>query len=184
MFSDVIDFNAHNKCLTAKRLKQGNRYHKLRKAFSKFTRQHYELISKFSIGSYSNPRVVFVSVSFGLRNSKHSFCLIYYHICIGNFDRGFSFSKFSSPCRSQNFHCEKVKSNHFIKMTESQRYYCYDSVKAMVTHYLDNAAVEPNSLCDNRKHGSACFFPFLTILSCLHVDGFILRLICFPSISY
>ena len=31
-------------------LKQGYRYHKLRKAFSKFYRRHYELISKFNVG--------------------------------------------------------------------------------------------------------------------------------------
>ena len=34
--SHVDDFNTRNKCLTAKLLKQGYRYHKLRKAFSKF----------------------------------------------------------------------------------------------------------------------------------------------------
>ena len=50
MCSHVEDFNARNKCLTAKRCKQGYRYHKLRKAFSKFYRQHYELISKFNVG--------------------------------------------------------------------------------------------------------------------------------------
>ena len=43
-------FNARNKCLTAKLLKQGYQYHKLRKAFSKLYRQHYELISKFNVG--------------------------------------------------------------------------------------------------------------------------------------
>ena len=37
------------KCLTAKLLKQGYRYHMLRKAFSKFHRRHYELISKFNV---------------------------------------------------------------------------------------------------------------------------------------
>ena len=42
----VTDFNARNKCLTAKLLQQGYRYHKLRKTFSKFYRGHYELISK------------------------------------------------------------------------------------------------------------------------------------------
>ena len=36
--SHVEDFNARNK--TAKLLKQGYRYHKLRKAFSKFYRRH------------------------------------------------------------------------------------------------------------------------------------------------
>ena len=48
--SYVDDFNTRNKCLTAKLLKQGYRYHKLRKAFSKFYRRHYELISKFNVG--------------------------------------------------------------------------------------------------------------------------------------
>ena len=43
----VTDFNARNKCLTAK---QGYRYHKLRKTFSKFYRRHYELISKYNVG--------------------------------------------------------------------------------------------------------------------------------------
>ena len=49
MCSHVEDFNAPNKCLTAKLLKQRYRYHKLRKAFSKFYRRHYELISKFNV---------------------------------------------------------------------------------------------------------------------------------------
>ena len=40
----VDDFNTRNKYLTAKLLKQGYRYHKLRKACSKFYRRHYELI--------------------------------------------------------------------------------------------------------------------------------------------
>ena len=50
MFSHVEDLNAHNKCLTAKILKQGYRYHKLITAFSKFYRRHYELTSKFNVG--------------------------------------------------------------------------------------------------------------------------------------
>ena len=50
MSSHVGDFNARNKSLTAKLLQQGYRYHKLRKAFSKFYRRHYELVSKFSVG--------------------------------------------------------------------------------------------------------------------------------------
>ena len=48
--SHVVDFNAHNKSLTAKLLQQGYRYHKLRKTFSKFYRRNYELVSKFSVG--------------------------------------------------------------------------------------------------------------------------------------
>ena len=48
--SHVTDFNARNKCLTAKLLQKGYRYHKLRKTFSKFYRRHYELISKYNVG--------------------------------------------------------------------------------------------------------------------------------------
>ena len=48
--SHVDDFNTRNKYLTAKLLKQGYRYHKLRKVFSKFYRRNYELISKFNVG--------------------------------------------------------------------------------------------------------------------------------------
>ena len=38
-------------CLTAKLFQQGYRCHKLRKSFSKFYRRHYELISKFNVGT-------------------------------------------------------------------------------------------------------------------------------------
>ena len=48
--SHVDDFNTRNKVLTAKLLRQGYRYHNLRKAFSKFYRQHFELVSKYNVG--------------------------------------------------------------------------------------------------------------------------------------
>ena len=48
--SHVDDLNARNKCLTAKLLKQGYRYHKLRKAFSNFYSRHHEMVSKFNVG--------------------------------------------------------------------------------------------------------------------------------------
>ena len=48
--SHVVDFNTRNKLLTQKLLKQGYLYHKLRKIFSKFYRQYYDLISKFQVG--------------------------------------------------------------------------------------------------------------------------------------
>ena len=40
--SHVDDFNTRNKVLTAKLLRQRYRYHKIRKAFSKFYRRHFE----------------------------------------------------------------------------------------------------------------------------------------------
>ena len=48
--SHVTDFSARNKILTAKLLHQGYRYHKPRRFFSKFHRQHYELVSNFKVG--------------------------------------------------------------------------------------------------------------------------------------
>ena len=50
MCSNVDDFNNRNLFLTAKLLKQGYRYHKFRKAFSKFFHRHSELIVKYNIG--------------------------------------------------------------------------------------------------------------------------------------
>ena len=48
--SYIADFNTRNKLLTQKLLKQGYRYNKLRKTFSKFYRWYYDLISKFQVG--------------------------------------------------------------------------------------------------------------------------------------
>ena len=48
--SHVADFNTRNKLLTQKLLKQGYRYHKLHKPFTKFHRRYCDLISKFQVG--------------------------------------------------------------------------------------------------------------------------------------
>ena len=48
--SHVDDFNTRNKVLTAKPLRQGYRYHKLRKAFSKFYRRHFDIVSEYNVG--------------------------------------------------------------------------------------------------------------------------------------
>ena len=48
--SHVDDFNTRNKVLTAKLLREGYRYHKLRKAFSKFYRRHFDIVSKYNVG--------------------------------------------------------------------------------------------------------------------------------------
>ena len=47
--SHVDDFNIRNKVLTAK-LRQGYTYQKLRKAFSKFYRWHFDIVSKYNVG--------------------------------------------------------------------------------------------------------------------------------------
>ena len=48
--SHADDFNTRHKVLTAKLLKQGYRYHKLRKAFSKFYRWHFDIVYKYGDG--------------------------------------------------------------------------------------------------------------------------------------
>ena len=48
--SHVDDLNTRNKYLTAKLLRQGYRYHKIRKAFSKFYRRHFEIVFKYNVG--------------------------------------------------------------------------------------------------------------------------------------
>ena len=50
MCSNVDDFNNKNLFLTAELLKQGNKYPKIRKAFSTFYHRHSELIVKYNIG--------------------------------------------------------------------------------------------------------------------------------------
>ena len=47
--SRVTDFDNRNKFLTAKLLKQGYRYHKHHKVFSKFYRTHFILIEKYHV---------------------------------------------------------------------------------------------------------------------------------------
>ena len=49
MCSNVDDLNNRNLFLTAKLLKQGYRYHRIRKAFTKFYHRHSELIVKYNI---------------------------------------------------------------------------------------------------------------------------------------
>ena len=47
--SNLSDFNCRNKALIAKLLRQGYRYFKLRKAFSKFYRRHSALVEEYSV---------------------------------------------------------------------------------------------------------------------------------------
>ena len=52
-WTQVTDFICRNKALAAKFLKQGYRYQKLRKAFSKFYRRHSGLVEKYNV-SFKN----------------------------------------------------------------------------------------------------------------------------------
>ena len=62
--SHITDFNNRNKFLTAKLLKQGYRYHKLRKAFVNFLRRHFELIEKYHVSLKILCNKVFVIQTF------------------------------------------------------------------------------------------------------------------------
>ena len=54
LLEHLVMFNTRNELLTQKLLKQGYRYHKLRKTFSKFYIQYYDLISnsKFDLNLF------------------------------------------------------------------------------------------------------------------------------------
>ena len=81
------DFNARNKCLTAKLLQQGYWYHKLRRTFSKLYRRHYELISKYNVGLKT-------LLSEGLSEPKCYGDLVYkFKKLIGSNDFSFQFRK-------------------------------------------------------------------------------------------
>ena len=62
--SHVDDLNTRNKVLIAKLLRQGYRYHKLRKAFSKFYRRHFDFVSKYNVGLKYCFCKVFLNLSF------------------------------------------------------------------------------------------------------------------------
>ena len=49
-YFDRVGRKTRNKVLTAKLLRQGYRYHKIRKAFSKFYRRHFDIVSKYNVG--------------------------------------------------------------------------------------------------------------------------------------
>ena len=61
--SHVADFNTR-KVWTVKLLRQGYRYHKLRKAFSKFCRRHFDLVSKYNVGLKHFFYKVFLNLNF------------------------------------------------------------------------------------------------------------------------
>ena len=48
--SHVDGFNTRNKVLAAILLRQRHRCHKIRKAFSKFYRRHFDTVSKYNVG--------------------------------------------------------------------------------------------------------------------------------------
>ena len=52
--SHVDDFNTRNKVLTAILLRQEYRYHKLRKAFSKFYWRHFDIVSKYILSDWKH----------------------------------------------------------------------------------------------------------------------------------
>ena len=62
----VDDFNNRNTFLTSKLLKQGYRYHRLQKAFSKLYYRHSELIIKYKHGKLRGNTSCTTRLKFGL----------------------------------------------------------------------------------------------------------------------
>ena len=99
----VTDFNARNKCLTAKLLQQGYRYHKLRKNFSKFYRRHYELISKYNVGLKT-------LLNEGLSEPEFYGDLVYkFNKLIGSSDFSFQFRKIITRYRRIGYNLNAMR---------------------------------------------------------------------------
>ena len=91
----VTDLNARNKCLKAKLLQQGYRYHKLCTMCSNFYRRHYGLISKFNVGLKT----------FYLRAFWNQNFLVY------KFKKLLGRNDFSFQFRIQNTRCRRIGYN-------------------------------------------------------------------------
>ena len=87
--SHVDDFNTRNKVLTAKLLRQGYRYHKIRKAFSNFYRRHFDIVSKYNVELNT-------LVLQGLSEPEFYGDLVYkFRTIIGKYDFRYHFKKIS-----------------------------------------------------------------------------------------
>ena len=96
-------FNARNKCLIHKLHQQGFRYHKLRKTFFKFSRRHYELISKFNVGLKTLLRE-------GLSESEFYGELVYkFKKLIGSNDLSFQFRKIITRYRRLGYNLNVMR---------------------------------------------------------------------------
>ena len=98
--SYVTDFNTRNKLLTQKLLKQGYRYHKLRKTFSKFLRQElsepdfygdlvYKLKKIVGSNNFSAQFIKIIShykkIGYNINVLQQTACLVVNPITVGNF---------------------------------------------------------------------------------------------------
>ena len=101
MSSHVTDFNTRNKLLTAKLLNQGYRYHKLRKAFSKFYRHYSDLVSKFNAGlksllhqglSEQFRKIIlrYKKIGYNINVIRQTACMVVNPITVNNFDSLFN----------------------------------------------------------------------------------------------
>ena len=85
-------FNSRNLFLTAKLLKQGHRYHKIQKAFSKFYHRHSELIVGKPNFSDQFKMIVkrYIKVGYNLDVMRQSACLVLNPIMVYSY--GFLFN--------------------------------------------------------------------------------------------
>ena len=84
--SNLSDFNCRNKALIAKLLRQGYRYFKLRKAFSKFYRRHSSLVVSLKTllqQGISEPEFLLWHCSLDI--SRQTACLVVNPIIIDNY---------------------------------------------------------------------------------------------------
>ena len=112
--------NTRYKVLTAKLLRQGYRYHKLSKAFSKFYRRHFDLVSKYNVGlktlllqGLSKPEfyddLVYI---FGKIIGKYDFLSHFMKIIVRNKKTGYNIDVLRQNRTEQILYCQNNSPGH------------------------------------------------------------------------
>ena len=141
----VTDFNARNKCLTAKLLQQGYRYHKLQKTFSKFYRRHYELISKYNVGLKT-------LLSEGLSEPEFYGDLVYkFKKLKGINDFSFQFRKIITRYRRIGYNLNVMRQSACLSAIRMRKKYTHVNILRCV--FILRCANQPESKFKLRSHG-------------------------------
>ena len=100
--------------MTAKLLRQGYRYHKLRKAFSKFYRRHFDLVSKYNVGL----KTLLLQ---GLPEPEFYGDLVYkFRKIIGKYDFPYHFKKIIVCCKKLGYYINLCDRLHAWLLSKSR----------------------------------------------------------------
>ena len=107
MSSYVDDFNTRNIVLTAKLLKQGYNYHKLRKALSNIYWRHFDLVSEYNVGFLPTLEILLLQ---GLSEPEFHGDLVYkFRKLIGKNDFPYHFKKIIVRYKNTSYYIDVLR---------------------------------------------------------------------------